>query len=82
MATTAASSAAFKGRFSIFSYPLYTYLRDHTPEFEEMAAFQARPARKSGVRRAGAQRLRAIRRSVRLGQLFHACSACAPSPAA
>src|SRR4249920_1802194 len=28
-----------QGRFSIYSYPLYVYLRDHTPEFEEMAAF-------------------------------------------
>ncbi len=28
-----------QGRFSIFAYPLYTYLRDHTPEFQEMAAF-------------------------------------------
>src|SRR5215467_7348810 len=31
----------YQGRFSIFSYPLYLYLRDHTPEFEEMAGFQA-----------------------------------------
>src|SRR6202451_3535553 len=31
----------FQGRFSIFAYPLYTYLRGHTPEFEELAAFQA-----------------------------------------
>src|SRR5579875_590076 len=27
--------------FSIFSYSLYQYLRDHTPEFRELAAFQA-----------------------------------------
>jgi len=40
-------------RFSIFSYPLYTYLRGHTPEFQEMAAFQA-GLEKVGVRRAGA----------------------------
>ncbi|HXB73716.1 MAG TPA: ABC transporter permease [Candidatus Acidoferrales bacterium] len=32
-------------RFSIFAYPLYLYLRDHTPEFQDMAAFQAGPAR-------------------------------------
>jgi len=44
-----------QGRFSIFAYPLYTYLRDHTPEFEEMAAFQAGGGmRKVGVRRQGA----------------------------
>ena len=30
-----------QGRFGIYSYPLYNHLRDHTPEFEEMAAFQA-----------------------------------------
>ena len=28
---------------SIFSYSLYQYLRDHTPEFIEMAGFQASP---------------------------------------
>ena len=38
-------------RFSIFSYPLYNFLRDHTPEFEEMAAFQA------GLTRFGARRV-------------------------
>jgi predicted permease len=40
-----------QGRFSLYSYSLYTHLRDHTPEFEEMAAFQA-GLRKTGVRRA------------------------------
>jgi len=44
---------AFQGRFSVFAYPLYTYLRDHTPEFEEMAGFQAGLS-KIGVRRVGA----------------------------
>src|SRR5438105_2333127 len=39
-------------RFSIYAYPLYTYLRDQTPEFEQMAAFQAGLAR-VGVRRPG-----------------------------
>jgi predicted permease len=38
--------------FSIFAYSLYTYLRDHTADFEEMAAFQAGFG-KVGVRRAG-----------------------------
>ncbi|HEY1494147.1 MAG TPA: ABC transporter permease [Candidatus Solibacter sp.] len=41
-----------QGRFSIYSYPLYEYLRDHTPEFEQMAAFQGGPAQ-VGVHRAG-----------------------------
>ncbi len=41
-----------QGRFSIYSYPLYTYLRDRTPEFEQMAAFQA-GHQQVGVRRAG-----------------------------
>jgi len=26
--------------FSIYSYPLYLYFRDHTPEFEQLAGFQ------------------------------------------
>jgi predicted permease len=39
-------------RFSIYSYPLYGYLLDHTSEFEEMAAFNAGPGPFS-VRRAG-----------------------------
>jgi macrolide transport system ATP-binding/permease protein len=43
----------FQGNFSVFAYPLYTYLRDHTPEFEEVAAFQAGLS-KVGVRRTGA----------------------------
>ena len=42
-----------QGNFSIYSYPLYQYLREHTPEFEEMSAFQA-GLDKVGVRRAGA----------------------------
>ncbi len=41
-----------QGRFSIYSYPLYDTLRDNTPDFEEIAAFQA-GIRKVGVRRAG-----------------------------
>ena len=36
--------------FSIYSYPLYTYLRDHTPEFASMTGFQAGLGR-VGVRR-------------------------------
>ena len=44
----------FQGRFSVFSYPLYKYLRDHTPELAELAAFQAGVG-KAGVRRAGAK---------------------------
>jgi macrolide transport system ATP-binding/permease protein len=43
---------ASQGHFSIYSYPLYTYLRDRTPEVGDMAAFKAGPG-KVGVRRAG-----------------------------
>src|SRR5579883_988975 len=43
---------AYQGRFAIYSYPLYQYLRDHTPEFESLCAFQA-GVDKVGVRRAG-----------------------------
>ncbi len=42
----------YQGSFSIYSYSLYQYLRDHTPEFEEMAAFGAQPSPFS-VRRGG-----------------------------
>ena len=41
-----------QGSVSIFSYPLYRYIRENTPEFREMAAFQA-GIRKVGVRRSG-----------------------------
>ncbi|HLJ50168.1 MAG TPA: ABC transporter permease [Bryobacteraceae bacterium] len=41
-----------QGNFSIFSYSLYKQLRDHTPEFEELAAFQA-DIQACGVQRAG-----------------------------
>src|SRR5580658_284108 len=41
-----------QSHFSIYAYPLYVYLRDHTPEFEQMAAFQAGLA-EVGVRRDG-----------------------------
>src|SRR5437879_894063 len=40
----------YQGTFSIFSYPLYTTLLDQTPEFEELAAFQASTGR-VGARR-------------------------------
>ncbi|MGO9261153.1 MAG: ABC transporter permease [Bryobacteraceae bacterium] len=42
-----------EGRYSVYSYALYRYLREHTPEFEDMSAFQA-GIHKVGVRRAGA----------------------------
>jgi len=38
--------------FSIYSYPLYRYFKDHTPGFEEMSAFEAGVG-EAGVRRAG-----------------------------
>jgi len=43
----------YQHNHSIFSYSLYQQLRDHTPAFAEMAAFQARPGEIS-VRRGGA----------------------------
>ena len=42
----------WQGGFSLFSYSLYQYLREHTPEFEDMSAFQAGIG-KVGVRRPG-----------------------------
>src|SRR5262249_44925444 len=41
-----------QGRFSVYSYALYQYLREQTPQFEEMSAFQSGIG-KVGVRRAG-----------------------------
>ncbi|MGB6961739.1 MAG: ABC transporter permease [Candidatus Acidiferrum sp.] len=38
--------------FTVFSFPLYTEIRDHTPEFSEIAAFQAWVSNGS-VRRGG-----------------------------
>jgi predicted permease len=43
----------FQERYSIYSYALYGYLRVQTPEFEDMAAFQAGLG-KVGVRRESA----------------------------
>src|SRR5438105_3600194 len=43
--------SGLQGDFSIFSYALYEQLRDHTPEFSELAAFQAQP-QPFGLRRA------------------------------
>jgi predicted permease len=45
--------SGLQGDFSIFSYALYEQLRDHTPEFSELAAFQAQP-QPFGLRWAGA----------------------------
>jgi predicted permease len=42
----------YQGSFSIFSYSLYQHLHDHTPEFQQMAAFGAQPSPFS-VRRGG-----------------------------
>src|SRR5690349_10897840 len=42
-----------QGRYSVYSYPLYRYLAEQTPEIEDMAAFQANMG-KVGIRRVGA----------------------------
>jgi macrolide transport system ATP-binding/permease protein len=42
----------YQKSLSIFSYPLYVSFRDHLPEMEQLAAFQAGTGR-VGVRRAG-----------------------------
>ncbi len=42
----------YQDHLSIFSYPLYVSFRDHTPEFEELAAFQAGTSQ-VGARRVG-----------------------------
>src|SRR6266852_3235260 len=48
--------SGYQTRFAIFSSSLYQYLRDHTPEFTEMAAAQADRMPLS-VRRSGASSL-------------------------
>jgi hypothetical protein len=53
MAVTAVSSEVCRGASSIYSYSLYQYEREHTPEFEDMSVFQAGIG-EVGVRRAGA----------------------------
>ena len=58
------------GSWSIYSYEMYKLFRDHTPEFEDMAAFQSFVPNFS-VRRSGNERASAaIRRRVRFRQLF------------
>jgi predicted permease len=42
-----------KDKYSIFSYDLYVYVRDHTPEFEQLAAMQAAGGYRVTVRREG-----------------------------
>jgi len=46
-------NGGFQGDWSLYSYPLYVHLRDHTPEFSQLAAFQAALSDLS-VRRSGA----------------------------
>jgi len=46
-------NGGFQGDWSLYSYPLYVHLRDHTPEFSQLAAFQA-GLRDLSVRRSGA----------------------------
>jgi predicted permease len=43
----------FQGSFSLFSYPFYRYVREHTPEFRDVAAFEVQTTPLS-VRREGA----------------------------
>ena len=44
--------SGLQNNFGMFSYEQYKYFRDNTPEFAELAAFQADP-RRVGVRRSG-----------------------------
>jgi predicted permease len=46
-------NGGFQGDWSLYSYPLYVQFRDHTPEFAELAGFQADLTDLS-ARRAGA----------------------------
>ena len=61
--------SGMQGAQSLYSYDLYRHLRDHTPEFVDLAAFQAGVAvaqRATAGRRDG----RGLRRRDGVGQLF------------
>ena len=45
-------TASYQESFTLYSYPLYKHLREHTPEFSDIAAFQSWLANLS-VRRIG-----------------------------
>src|SRR6185503_13534870 len=45
-------NSGMQRRYSLFSYPAYEYLRDHTPELQSLVAFQAN-IRPIGLRREG-----------------------------
>lgn len=45
-------TSGLQNNFGIFSYDQYKYFRENTPEFEQLAAFQADP-RRIGVRQSG-----------------------------
>jgi predicted permease len=47
--------SGMQDNFTLFSVPLYERLRDHSPEFQEVAAFLTNPSN-FGVRRAGASK--------------------------
>lgn len=53
---TSGSWGGLQGSFTVYSYPLYQYLRDHSPEFSDMAAFQSWSS-SLGVRRKGSKQL-------------------------
>jgi len=44
-------TGALQGKFRLYSYPLYRELRDHTPEFEQLAAYQSSQGNIMSVRR-------------------------------
>lgn len=48
-------TGALQGKFNLYSYPLYRELRDHTAEFEQLAAYDSSTGSVTSVRRPGAQ---------------------------
>jgi predicted permease len=44
----------FQGSFSLFSHPFYRHVREHTPEFRDLAAFEAHTISLSGRREGSA----------------------------
>jgi len=58
-----------QNRWGMFSYPLYERLKAESPEFEEVAAFQAGPRRMS-VRRQGESAAKPLRTEYVTGNYF------------
>lgn len=67
----AGSWGGLQGDFTVYSLPLFGYLRDHTPEFSELAAFSSGDTALSVRRRGKADVARPFRGEFVSGNYFH-----------